>query len=69
MAQHHCHEASRQRRFRQPKRPQKGGSLYSDLQVVDAVVIGFKNTAEIDGAVERINRALTEVLKTSAIRA
>jgi hypothetical protein len=27
---------------------------------VDAVVIGFKNAAEIDEAVERINRALTK---------
>jgi hypothetical protein len=28
---------------------------------IDAVVIGFKNRAEIDDAIERINRALKEV--------
>jgi hypothetical protein len=27
---------------------------------IDAVVIGFKNRAEIDEAVQRINRALAE---------
>jgi len=28
--------------------------------LLDAVVIGFKSTAEIDEAIERINRALAE---------
>jgi hypothetical protein len=28
------------------------------LGTVDAVTIGYKNTAEIDEAIERINRAL-----------
>jgi hypothetical protein len=29
--------------------------------LLDAVVIGFANTAEIDEAIERMNRALAEV--------
>jgi hypothetical protein len=28
---------------------------------IDAVVVGFKNHAEIDEAIERMNRALKEV--------
>ncbi|UCE48713.1 MAG: aldo/keto reductase [Phycisphaerales bacterium] len=35
--------------------------------LVDAVVIGFKNTAEIDEAVWRINRALAQMTERSAV--
>ena len=35
--------------------------------LVDAIVIGFKNTAEIDEAVLRINRALAQMTERSAV--
>ena len=35
--------------------------------LVDAVVIGFKNTAEIDEAILRINRALAQIAESAAV--
>jgi predicted aldo/keto reductase-like oxidoreductase len=35
--------------------------------LVDAVVIGFKNTAEIDEAILRINRALSQMAESAAV--
>lgn len=35
--------------------------------LVDAVVIGFKNTAEIDEAILRINRALAQMTESAAV--
>ncbi len=35
--------------------------------LVDAVVIGFKNTAEIDEAILRINRALAQITESAAV--
>lgn len=35
--------------------------------LVDAVVIGFKNTAEIDEAILRINRALAQMAESAAV--
>jgi hypothetical protein len=35
--------------------------------LVDAVVIGFKNTAEIDEAILRINRALAQQAEGAAV--
>jgi len=44
--------------FANPENREKAVRYAMTCGFVDAVVIGFKNTAEIDEAVERINRVL-----------
>ena len=46
--------------FTKPEEREKSIRFVMQSGLVDAVVIGFKSTAEIDEAIERINRALAE---------
>ena len=48
--------------FTQPQDREKSIRLAMQSGLVDAVVIGFKSTAEIDEAILRINRALAETV-------
>jgi hypothetical protein len=45
-------------RFTSPEQRQKAMDYVMKLGTVDAVTIGYKNTAEIDEAIERMNRSL-----------
>jgi predicted aldo/keto reductase-like oxidoreductase len=45
-------------RFTSPEQREKALQYVMGLGTVDAVTIGYKNTAEIDEAIERMNRAL-----------
>lgn len=47
--------------FTAPEDREKAIRFAMAQREIDAVVIGFKNTAEIDEAIERINRALREL--------
>jgi predicted aldo/keto reductase-like oxidoreductase len=47
--------------FTNPDDREKSIRFAMSQKEIDAVVIGFKNRAEIDEAIERINRALKEV--------
>jgi diketogulonate reductase-like aldo/keto reductase len=47
--------------FTKPEDREKSIRFTMQAGLVDAVVIGFKNTAEIDEAILRINRALAEI--------
>ncbi len=47
--------------FKTPEERERSIRFVMRSGLVDAVVIGFASTAEIDEAIERINRALTEV--------
>jgi hypothetical protein len=48
--------------FTKPEDREKSIRLAMQGGLVDAVVIGFKSTAEIDEAILRINRALAETV-------
>ncbi len=52
--------------FTHPEDREKAARLAMQCGYLDAVVIGMKSAAEVDEAVERINRALAEVPKTPA---
>ena len=47
--------------FTEPEDREKSIRFTMQADLVDAVVIGFKNTAEIDEAITRINSALAEI--------
>ena len=47
--------------FTEPEDREKSIRFTLQAGLVDAVVIGFKNAAEIDEAIMRINSALAEV--------
>jgi aryl-alcohol dehydrogenase-like predicted oxidoreductase len=47
-------------RFTSPEQRQKAIDYVMKLGTVDAVTIGYKNTAEVDEAIERMNRALNQ---------
>jgi predicted aldo/keto reductase-like oxidoreductase len=51
------HEADRRRRL-QPRRPQKAMRFAFQNAKVDCVTVGYKNTAEVDEAIENLNLAL-----------
>ncbi|HYO83853.1 MAG TPA: aldo/keto reductase, partial [Bryobacteraceae bacterium] len=46
--------------FKSPEERQKAINYVMGLGTVDAVTIGFKNTAEVDEAIERMNTALAQ---------
>jgi len=53
--------------FTNPEDREKSIRSTMQSRLVDAVVIGFKNTAEIDEAILRINRALAQMTERSAV--
>jgi UDP-N-acetylmuramyl tripeptide synthase len=46
--------------FKEAEDREKAIRYAMSLKELDAVVIGFKSTAEIDEAIQRMNRALAE---------
>ena len=44
--------------FKDPAQREKSIQFVMQCGFVDAIVIGFRSTAEIDEAIERMNRAL-----------
>jgi len=46
-------------RFTRPEDRQAAVNFAFNVAGVDSVTIGYKNTAEVDEAIDRINRALT----------
>jgi len=52
--------------FTNPEDREKAAQFAMRCGYLDAVVIGMKSTAEVDEAIERINRALAEAPKTPA---
>lgn len=53
--------------FKTPEERERSIRFAMQSGLVDAVVIGFKNTAEIDEAIMRINRALKQMTERSAV--
>lgn len=53
--------------FTTPEERERSIRFAMQSGLVDAVVIGFKNTAEIDEAILRINRALAQMAESAAV--
>jgi len=53
--------------FTTPEERERSIRFAMQRGLVDAIVIGFKNTAEIDEAILRINRALAQMTERSAV--
>jgi predicted aldo/keto reductase-like oxidoreductase len=53
--------------FTKPEERERSIRFAMQSGLVDAVVIGFKNTAEIDEAIMRINRALAQMTERAAV--
>ena len=55
----HQHEAGRRGRIYQPRGPQGGDEVrFPGTLALTAVTVGYKNTGEIDEAIENLNLAL-----------
>ena len=55
------HEARRRRRVRGPCRPAEGHRVRVPDAGVNCMTVDYKNTAEIDEAIENLNKALVLV--------